>query len=735
MKHSNKRLLARLLALAVVPIAAVAGQQSAQADPIPPTQWPVVTLGDMPSVRNFASHLDGGITLACTSLAATTVLKTFNASGTVVQSTPAANTPRPNGCERQMAVGADGTVFSYAYGQNNYGFIQAYKNNSPVWQYRLPCGSSARPASMVVAPNGNLYMHIRNGSNCNSKLIGVTQAALPGTTMPTELVNVAVPWDVVFGGLAVHDTGLALFLPAAIQYRSFTGEITATYQHGWNGLPYLPFREHFDASLSGRAFVMNKANGSVSMCEQPGYIAGSLTAFEPSGNAWSITLPGCHEVLDLRPTPNGGVVMQSRWQREAGFPRYNRITGYSTQGVELWQTLSEIRPETPSSLRIAVDLNGNVATRTFTRVRRVINGTQYWFGEIYLSLLNGTNGQVLPGTVLTLRGDTTTPNGPSYKLAAADFTDIDVSIGKDVAFVPAQTCTSLSSCEAETKLYAFTVPGLEIDYPRGAILRFNQPWKRYVAMGDSFSSGQGVKPYQTGTDVAGPPENRCRRSEQGAYSKLLHGNLAARLSLTAFVACGGAETYHVINGRYGEGSQLDALSADTDIVTITIGGNDIGFGPLVEACVAAFDCTQSAAYINAVAHLQNVLPGALDNLFARIATKIGPQTRVLVVGYPLLIPEASAPTHWPYCEYLEPNEKTAARQIINDLDQALQEAADRAGHQFEYVDVNYLQSPFRGHELCNEGSYFYGLIGTEDEWFHPNAAGQETYYQIIARYL
>lgn len=775
-----QRLLAWLLVLAVVPIGAITGPQPAQADPVPPTRWPAATLNDMPGVKNLAIHVDGSVTLGCTAWATTTVLKTFNGAGAVVQSTPATTTPRPEACPHQMAVASDGTVFIYAYNQSSYGFIQAYKSGSLVWQYSLPCGRSAYPASLVVGPNGNLYMHIINGSNCSSRLIGVTQNAQPGTTTPTELFSVMVQWDVMFGGLAVFATGLALFTPTTVQYRSFSGAVTATHQHGWNGLSYPPFREHFDATVNGRTFAANKASGAVaSLCEYPNQITGSLTAFEPSSIAWGIVLPGCHQIFDLRPTPKGGVVIQSRWQQESGFPHYNKITAYSPQGVELWHTLSEVRSDAPASPRIAVDLNGNVATRTFTRVRKVINSSQYWFGELQLSLLNGTSGQALPGTVLALRGDTTTPNGPSYKLAAADVTDIDVFIGKDVAYVPAITCTTFSNCDdANPKLYAFSVPGLEIDYPRGAILRYNEPWKRYVAMGDSFSSGQGVKPYQAGTDVVGPPENRCRRSEQGAYSKLLDGNVAARLNLTAFVACGGAETYHVINGRYGEGSQLDALSTDTDVVTITIGGNDIGFGDFVYLCLFK-DCGDPVVnqpFFQRVAH---DLPDSLSNLYSNIRTR-APNAKVYVLGYPQLLPVTSCPQtdswmeafnslvtaahnespagSWTATLYsvgeagniphsdieslrqagtfeFNAAESGAARLLVGKLNEKIgYSVLRRYDPNFFFVDPLAMNSPFIGHELCTAEPYFNGLdIPERPNAFHPNSRGQEAYKELFLR--
>jgi lysophospholipase L1-like esterase len=82
----------------------------------------------------------------------------------------------------------------------------------------------------------------------------------------------------------------------------------------------------------------------------------------------------------------------------------------------------------------------------------------------------------------------------------------------------------------------------------------------YVALGDSFSSGVGTRSFY---------ESTCRRSEY-AYPRLVATHRAGT-SLT-FRACSGATTGSVTS------EQLGALSSTTNIVTITVGGNDAGFG-------------------------------------------------------------------------------------------------------------------------------------------------------------
>src|SRR5690242_9534331 len=88
---------------------------------------------------------------------------------------------------------------------------------------------------------------------------------------------------------------------------------------------------------------------------------------------------------------------------------------------------------------------------------------------------------------------------------------------------------------------------------------------RYVALGDSYSAASGVLP----PDLTAPPE--CLRSELN-YPKVIARQIAAQLT---DVTCGAAQTSHFFTSQYSNvPPQLDALSSQTQLVTMTIGGND-----------------------------------------------------------------------------------------------------------------------------------------------------------------
>src|SRR5262249_54287248 len=83
----------------------------------------------------------------------------------------------------------------------------------------------------------------------------------------------------------------------------------------------------------------------------------------------------------------------------------------------------------------------------------------------------------------------------------------------------------------------------------------------YVALGDSYSSG----------DAAGshsPSSGDCLRSASASPVK---GAAAPSPASFAFVACAGATTADVVSG------QLGAVTSGTTLISITIGGNDVGF--------------------------------------------------------------------------------------------------------------------------------------------------------------
>jgi lysophospholipase L1-like esterase len=224
---------------------------------------------------------------------------------------------------------------------------------------------------------------------------------------------------------------------------------------------------------------------------------------------------------------------------------------------------------------------------------------------------------------------------------------------------------------------------------------------RYVALGDSYSSGLGA-----GFMISS--SGACDRSTK-AYSRLW--DLAHHPAAYRSVACAGATTGTVIS------SQLAALSAATTLVSITVGGNDAGFAATIKTCVLHPGRPCAAAIRAAEAKIRTQLPGRLNNVLRDI-TGAAPHARVVVLGYPDLY-DASR-----LCLGLSSADRTDLNQAAGQLDAAIKAAAGRAGDTF--ADP---RPAFAGHSICDTSSWLHAVsIMYISQSFHPTATGQADGY-------
>ena len=227
----------------------------------------------------------------------------------------------------------------------------------------------------------------------------------------------------------------------------------------------------------------------------------------------------------------------------------------------------------------------------------------------------------------------------------------------------------------------------------------------YVALGDSYSSGLGAGSYSGGS---------CYRSSH-AYAQLWD-NAHAPASFS-FAACSGATTTDVIS------SQLSAVSGSTTLMSITIGGNDVGFSSVMETCVLGSDSACASAVNQAENEARTQLPGKLDTLFSDMSAR-APGAAVVVLGYPEFYDLSRSST----CAGLSTTKRTDLDQGADVLDSVVQAAAAR--HGFRYADV---RPAFTGHEICDSSSWLNSVDWTDfAASYHPNAAGQAgAYYPVF----
>jgi hypothetical protein len=111
--------------------------------------------------------------------------------------------------------------------------------------------------------------------------------------------------------------------------------------------------------------------------------------------------------------------------------------------------------------------------------------------------------------------------------------------------------------------------------------------KTYIALGDSFSCGYNIKPFEEGTRTS---SNDCQRSVH-AYPHRIAENFGLDLS---FHACTGVRTWSFFNDKavepnLGQLPQLEYLKEDASLVTFTVGGIDLGFLYAIVDCLWGYE--------------------------------------------------------------------------------------------------------------------------------------------------
>jgi lysophospholipase L1-like esterase len=227
---------------------------------------------------------------------------------------------------------------------------------------------------------------------------------------------------------------------------------------------------------------------------------------------------------------------------------------------------------------------------------------------------------------------------------------------------------------------------------------------KYVALGDSYSAGYGAN--STNLDSS------CGRNTY-AYPYLV-SQQRANTALT-FVACGGAVTGDVINNQVG------SITSDTKIVTMTIGGNDIGFVNLILACTTLGCASQIAA---SQAKITNELPAKLNSTYAAIKAK-APTAKVVILGY-------GRPFNNRTClsaTGVTLSEESSLNTLVNNLNATIKARAQAYG--FTYADPT---TAWTGHDVCASTPFTNGLtILHASDSYHPTRAGYSSGYTPMVR--
>lgn len=262
------------------------------------------------------------------------------------------------------------------------------------------------------------------------------------------------------------------------------------------------------------------------------------------------------------------------------------------------------------------------------------------------------------------------------------------------------------------------VAALATAHPATASTTAHHPHRvDYVALGDSYASAPLV-PDQVDAD--------CQRSSNNYPSLVARSSAATTLT---DVTCSGATTADMTTPQGTAAPQLDAVNRHTDLVTLTIGGNDIGFTTVMGTC-AKLSATDPAG-APCRDHLTGSGTDQVTESIAATAPKVAavirgihhraPHARVVLVGYPDIFPEdgvgctsASVPLAAGDFAYLRDKEK--------ELNSMLARQARLGGA--KYVNT---YAPTVGHDLCAPvGERWIETFAPQSPAapLHPNAWGE-----------
>ena len=257
--------------------------------------------------------------------------------------------------------------------------------------------------------------------------------------------------------------------------------------------------------------------------------------------------------------------------------------------------------------------------------------------------------------------------------------------------------------------------------------------RSYVALGDSYTSGPAI-PTQLSPTTSPSAPSACLRSSEN-YPSLTARSLGLTLD---DVSCGGATTAD-LTGQQASGipAQISALTPSTSLITVGIGGNDLGFTSIVANCAAYTPWGPTRVGPSCRSHYTS---GGVDRMLAavrHVGAKVeavlddvrdrAPHAEVFVVGYPDLVPPTGSGC-WPSLPF-SARDLAYLRGVATDLDTTLAADASRAGD--HYVDM---AVPSQTHTACasDESRWVEPILPSRGSYpLHPDATGMAGMARVL----
>ncbi|GGJ89900.1 lipase [Streptomyces camponoticapitis] len=265
----------------------------------------------------------------------------------------------------------------------------------------------------------------------------------------------------------------------------------------------------------------------------------------------------------------------------------------------------------------------------------------------------------------------------------------------------------------------------------------------WVALGDSYTAGV----IQAAGETFEVPRDGCERTDQ-SYPQVIDRDLGPLIELTN-VSCGAATIDDItFNAQEPIGRHLppfsedpdypfppvppqsEAVSPGTDVITVGVGGNSLGFGDIL------FTCLQLGSGTGGVGtpcrdDLADNVPERLtqvsqkyDEMLATLQER-APHARIVTVGYPTIVPDDTSKCRyndWEQFASITPGDLDWLRDdVLEPLNKVVEKSA--GDHDASFVN---LYDSSRNHSVCDAGRWVEGIFTRfpdQTAFVHPNAKG------------
>lgn len=626
---------------------------------------------------------------------------------------------------------------------------------------------SPSDARVALGSNGNVYFAEWTGSPAGPIL---------GFDRVTGAKTFDKTFDVAYALYAYSD-GLVLVSDHDVEYIGYDG----TRRNAYSIAPRAHLSGAVAPGVDGTVYLGTLVGGTCTANQG----TNAVSKVTPRGVAWTWTQSAPHRCStpSLSATPDGGVVVADAAPNS---PRVS-LTHLNAAGVPTWTHAASGSASAPNDFYSSrVDVGGNVLFATSfdydcpSGPRDPCTGTRF-------ELLSSNGVPLQPAFQVTdpADGRVIAPTPPAI--------DID----------RVYLLTSDSGARERT-LAALAAPGLGVDYrlklrndvegsgPPAPPPPPQQPPSsppapglmptRIASLGDSYSSGEGLRPEQglrydcgtdlfpgryytyttvleemwwrpridcdtrTGSTVEAPRyftrpvvryHNECHRHGL-AYPNQIRTQLRIPARSGIFVACSGAVTAHVVNtaqypqsppGVHAGRAQLQtvrdfaARAGDPDLITVGVGGNDAGFADILKTCL-----TQRASCTSDARWRRDVLSNINEAVFVRVRATLRRLSRtfssaaIYAFGYPSVIGDPRSDCAGMHLYLFGWKLDHAERSWLkHEVLSAINDTISDAASEagVTYVDIT---PATRGHEVCSkDGAWVNGARLGADDGYSPIA--------------